>query len=139
MMIGSRLSARPEERIIELMDSILPMLQQLSPGTVIPKPEAKAEFTVKGWGKRRSEIALIYLIPNHSTPGKHNEKGITVGEWERAYRQLLTTGRFTRQWFNGQMRRCSREGSCNFTTIGGIFSLLNIAVYESKGVYRKVV
>ncbi len=62
------------------MDSILPKLQRLSPGTVIPKPEAKDEFTVKGWGQRNGETALIYFIPNHSDPRKPHEKGITVGE-----------------------------------------------------------
>jgi hypothetical protein len=120
------------------MNSILQMLQLLSPGTVIPKPEAKDEFTVKGWAKRHGETALIYFIPNHSDPGKPYEKGITHGEFEQAYRQLLTTGEFTREWFNARMPRCSKEGACNFTTIGGIFSLFNLATYEGRGVYRKV-
>ena len=106
------------------MDSIIRKLQLLSPGTVIPKPAAKAEFTVKGWGKRNGEYALIYLIPNHRDPQKPYQKGITTGEWEQAYRRLLTTGEFTREWFDAHMLRCSIEGSCNFTTIGGIFSLL---------------
>ena len=114
------------------------MLQRLSPGTVIPKPEAKDEFTVKGWGKRNGETAPIYFIPNHSDPGKPHEKGVTAGEFEQAYRQLLTTGEFTRKWSNVNMPRCSKEGACNFTTIGGIFSLLDLAAYESRGVYRKV-
>lgn len=119
------------------MDSILPKLQRLSPGTVIPKPEAKAEFTVKGWGKRNGETALIYSIPNHSDPQKPYQKGVTAGEWEQAYRRLLTTGEFTREWFNTNMPRCSKEGACNFTTIGGIFSLFDLAAYECRGVYRK--
>ena len=119
------------------MDSILLKLQRLSPGTVIPKPEAKAEFTVKGWGKRNGETALIYLIPNHSDPQKPYQKGVTAGEWEQAYRRLLTTGEFTREWFDAHMPRCSKEGPCNFTTIGGIFSLFDLATYERRGVYRK--
>src|SRR5260370_23207307 len=121
------------------MDSILPRLQRLSPGTVIPKPEAKGDFTIKCWGERNGETALIYLIPNHRNPRKPNEKGITAVEWEQAYRQLLTTGEFTREWFNAHMRRCSEEGACNFTTIGGIFSLLDIAAHQSRGWYRKLV
>lgn len=120
------------------MYSILPKLQRLSPGTVIPKPEAKDEFTVKGWGKRNGETALIYFIPNHSDPLKPHEKGITAGEWEEAYRQLLNTGGFTKKWFDSHMPRCSKEGSCNFTTIGGIFSMFELAVYETRGEYRKV-
>ena len=47
----------------------------IKPGTVIPKPEATADFTVKGWGRRRSKDALIYRIPNHSNPSKPSEKG----------------------------------------------------------------
>jgi hypothetical protein len=120
------------------MDSILPALRRLSPGTVIPKPEAKEQFTVKGWGKRNGETALIYFIPNHGHPRKPYEKGITATEWDQAYHRLLTTGEFTRAWFNTHMPRCSKEGACNFTTIGGIFSLLGVAAYESRGVYRRI-
>jgi hypothetical protein len=120
------------------MDSILPRLQQLSHGTVIPKPKAGGVFTIKGWGKRHGETALIYFIPNHGDPRQPHQKGITVDEWEHAYLQLVTTGKFTREWFNAHLPRCSREGACNFTTIGGVFSLLDEAAYESKGVYRKL-
>jgi hypothetical protein len=120
------------------MESILPRLQRLTPGTVIPKPEAKSDFTIKGWGERHGQTALIYFIPNHTDPRKPYQKGITTGEWEQAYSQLLSTGEFTREWFNAHMPRCSDEGACNFTTIGGIFSLLDLATYESKGVYRKL-
>ena len=119
------------------MDRILPKLQRLSPGTVIPRPAQKGEFIVKGWGKREGESALIYLIPNRSAPGKPHEKGITIGEWERAYRQLLLTGSLTREWFDAYLPRCSKESLCNFAMIGGIFSLLGLAKYESRGVYRK--
>jgi hypothetical protein len=119
------------------MDSILPKLRRLSPGTVIPKPEAHGEFKVKGWGKRDGETALIYLIPNHKAFQKPYEKGITAGEWEQAHCQLLTTGELTREWFNVHMLRCAKE-SCNFTTIGGILSLLGLAEYGGRGVYRKV-
>jgi hypothetical protein len=62
------------------MDSILPLLQHLLPGIVIPKPEAKGDFTIKGWGKRSGEVALIYFIPNHNDSRKPHQMGITVGE-----------------------------------------------------------
>jgi len=94
---------------------------------------------VKGWGKRNGQSALIYLIPNNSDPGKPYEKGITTEEWEQAYQRLLTAGEFTREWFVAHMPRCSREGTCNFTTIGGIFSLFDLAAYDSRGIYRKIV
>ena len=103
--------------------------------TVIPKPEAKANFIVKGWGIRRGEEALIYLIPNHNNPHKPYPKGINVSEWEKAYDQITSKNEFSRQWFNQNMPACANEGGCNFTTIGGIFELLGIAEYE-RGVYR---
>jgi hypothetical protein len=121
------------------MESILLKLQGLSPGTVIPKPEAKGDFTIKGWGRRRRQPALVYFVPNHRNPEKPTEMGINTLEWEQAYQQLLDTGEFTRKWFNFRLARCANEGSCNFTTIGGIFSLLGLATYEPKGVYRSVV
>jgi hypothetical protein len=92
------------------MDSILPKLKGLSPGTVIPKPEAKSDFTIKGWGKRRGLPALVYFVPNHRYPEEPNEMGINTSEWEQAYRQLLATGEFTRKWFDVKLAGCANEG-----------------------------
>lgn len=109
----------------------------ISFGTVIPKPEAKADFLVKGWGKRRGEPALIYLIPNHSDASKPHQKGITESEFEKAFSELLSSGAFTRHWFNQHLSNCAKEGACNFTTIGGIFDLLGEAVYLGRGAYER--
>jgi hypothetical protein len=109
--------------------------RMIPPGTTIPKPNTRADCIVKGWGRRRGENALIYLIPNHKNSKKPYEKGITESEWKRAYQQIINKGDFSRKWFNRHMKRCSEEGGCNFTTIGGIFQLLGIAVYEKKGAY----
>lgn len=106
------------------------------PGTVIPKPEATADFVVKGWGTRRGESALVYCIPNHQQPGKPYEKGITVSEFKKAFAELKRSGEFTRTWFNENLPECAKEGACNFTTIGGIFELLGEASYFERGVYR---
>lgn len=105
-------------------------------GTVIPKPEAKDDFVVKGIGKRRGEEALMYFIPNHKNPDKPYQKGITRLEWEKAYQQIVSQGSFSRKWFQDNMPECAKEGGCNFTTIGGIFELLKIAQYE-RGLYKK--
>jgi hypothetical protein len=107
----------------------------ISPGTVIPKPENKGQFVVKGWGERRGEPALIYSIPNHSNSAKPYHKGITVSEFEKAYEVLERSGEFTRAWFNDHLPACAKEGGCNFTTIGGIFQLLGVARYSERGVY----
>lgn len=104
--------------------------QRIHKGTIIPKPAAKAEFVVKGWGTRRREKALIYRIPNHRDSHKPYEKGITVSELEQAYEQIAKTGKLRGDWFKRNMKRCAQEGYCNFTTIGGIFELLGVAVYR---------
>ena len=114
---------------------IIEKIQGLKQGTVIPKPKANSDFKIKGWGKRRGESALIYWIPNHKSPDKPLIKGITVTEFERAYAQLLASTQFTRQWFNTNLDACAKEGSCNFTTIGGIFQLLDVAHYVGPGTY----
>ncbi len=108
----------------------------IKPGMVIPKPDAKSDFIIKGWGKRRGEDALIYYIPNHRNPNKPYQKGIAVSEWEQAFHELMETGSFSREWFNEHMEPCMKEGTCNFTTIGGIFELLGLARYE-RGDYRR--
>ncbi len=102
----------------------------LTPGTVIPKPQATADFTIKGWGKRRREVAIIYRIPNLKG-GKAYEKGITVSELKSAFSQLVARGTFERKWFNTHLSACAKEGGCNFTTIGGIFELPGYASYKS--------
>ena len=109
----------------------------IAPGTVIPKPEAKAPFTVKEWASRRGEPALVYRIPNHSDPGRPHEKGVTESEFEKAFIQLRKSGEFTREWFNEHLPSCAREGGCNYTTIGGVFELLGEATYSSRGVYKR--
>ena len=106
----------------------------LPPGTEIPKPEAKAPFVVKGWGTRRGETALVYYIPNHQD-AKPYQKGVTISELEQSFGELLRSGEFTRTWFNAHLPGCAKEGSCNYTTIGGIFVLLGEAAYSTRGVY----
>jgi hypothetical protein len=127
---------------------LISRLERLTPGTVIPKPEARSEIRIKGWGKRRGEKAPIYFIPKNSRNGDYPsrgeaqgsyQQGVTSGEWEQAFRQLHATGSFTHKWFVARMPRCADEGSCNFTTIGGLLSLLGLAACDRGGVYRKSV
>ena len=113
------------------------ILRVAPPGTVIPKPKAKSDFIVKGLGKRRGEQAIVYVIPSHTNPPKPHEKGVTVSEVERAYREFVASGEFTRQWFVRNLPRCYAEGDCNFTTTGGLFVLLGEAEYAGRGVYRR--
>ncbi|MCZ6803207.1 MAG: hypothetical protein O7D86_04545 [Proteobacteria bacterium] len=103
----------------------------------IPKPEAKETFRIKGMGTRRGEAALIYTIPSH-TRDKPYEKGITLSEFEKAYKQLQETGSLTRSWFNETLPECAKEGSCNFTSIGGVFQMLALVNYTERGRYDAV-
>ncbi len=118
------------------MKTILAEIErQILPGTIIPKPKARDDFIVKGWGVRRGERTLIYTIPNHKTPSKPYQKGITVSEWGQAFEHLTDAGDFSRSWFERSMPACAKEGGCNFTTIGGVFELLGYATYD-RGTYR---
>ncbi len=109
-------------------------LASSSPGVVIPKPESKSPFFIKGMGSRRGEAALIYTVPSH-TRSKPYEKGITLTEFERAYKQLQEVGTLDRSWFNENLPLCAKEGGCNFTTIGGVFQMMGIAEYSDRGQY----
>ena len=110
---------------------------QIAAGTTIPKPKASKPFKVKGWGIRRGEPALVYLIPSHTNPDKPGEKGVTESEFTAAYAELVRAGEITREWFNRNLEACDKEGSCSFTTIGGVFQLLGLARYAGTGVYAK--
>lgn len=66
--------------------STLLLLEKSVPAkTVIPKPQAKGDFIVKRWGRRRDKRALTYAIQNHRIPGRSFDKGITVPEWEQGF------------------------------------------------------
>ena len=115
---------------------------KILPNAEIKKPEAKGKHMVKGWGKRRGQEALIYTIPNYREPSKPHEKGITIYEFKKAFQKLKSSGELTREWFNKNLRGCAKEGSCNFTTIGGIFEILEFWViphelFEFSGVKLK--
>jgi hypothetical protein len=92
---------------------------KIETGVVIPKPKASADFKVKGWGTRRGERALIYQIPNHKTPGKPYQKGITVSEFEAAYRELQSSGEITRTWFKKNSQSAPKRAA---ETASGLIS-----------------
>ena len=109
---------------------------EVPPGTAIPKPYT-GDYLTKGWGRRRGRPALVYRIPNLRDPKHPHEKGTTDSEFTLAYDQLNDTGTLTREWFNRNLWGCAQEGSCNFTTIGGVFELLGEASWAERGVYRR--
>ncbi|WP_204353126.1 hypothetical protein [Tritonibacter mobilis] len=110
-------------------------IEALPIGTPIPKPRSADSSRLSRWGIRRSEPALIYSMPNHKNPSKPHEKGVTFNEFQHAFDRLMDAGSFSREWFNANMPACRKEGSCNFTTIVGIFQIIGIANYDSAGMY----
>ncbi|WP_057462792.1 hypothetical protein [Pseudovibrio sp. POLY-S9] len=120
---------------IKNSEDLIDALQRIPAGSLIPKPNAQAPFTVKGWGKRRGERALIYNIPNHQNPHRPHSKGITISEWEVVATYLFEHRQLSRRWFNETLPACAKEGGCNFTTIGGVFEMLGLAEYQGNGLY----
>ncbi len=82
----------------ELKEMLGLIEQRIKPGTVIPKPQARGKFVVKGWGRRRNERAIVYNIPNHSNPSRPYQKGIIMSEWKMVSSQLFRAGEFTSKW-----------------------------------------
>ncbi len=110
-------------------DIVAAIKEHVKPGTPIKRPRSTS--VVKGWGRRRGEPALIYTIE-----GGH-AKGITESEWRRAFEQLQRKGELTKPWFKDALAKCSKEGDCNFTTIGGVLVLLGVATYNGNGCYKR--
>lgn len=125
--------ASAEQRALEMR-----IRKVAPPDTEIPKPAPRRPFLVVGDGFRRGQPALIYSIPNHTDTRRPYEKGITWRELERAYAQLVGKGELTNAWFQRHLAGCYKEGSCNFTTVGGLFELLREATYQRRGVYVRI-
>jgi hypothetical protein len=118
---------------INIADDVISLASQ-APGSEIPKPNALAPFLIKGMGTRRGEAALIYMIPSH-TGRRPYEKGITFSEFTLAHAELERSGEFTTKWFKTHLAGCAKEGSCNFTSIGGVLEMLGLARYSARGRY----
>ncbi|WP_297338715.1 hypothetical protein [Pseudophaeobacter sp.] len=111
------------------------LIKEIPVGTLIPKPKS-GQAEIARWGIRRRSPALIYQIPNHQIPTNPHKKGVTIEEFRKAFEQLMQSGEFKRSWFEDHLPACRKEGSCNFTTIGGIFSLIGLSEYAGPGRYR---
>lgn len=51
--------------------------------------------------------------------------------------RLVRSGTLTRQWFKEHLPECDAEGDCNFTTVGGLVTLLGVAIYMKQGIYQR--
>jgi hypothetical protein len=117
---------------------IIPRIKRvIRPGTKIPKPQTRRAYVVIGWGMSRGEEALVYELPTRPGTKRSSRKRIPSSAFEETYRILVDTGEITRDWFVSHYPKLDADGSCNFTTLGGIFVLLEEAVYERPGVYKR--
>ena len=101
--------------------------KKIVPGKVIPRPNS-AGLVVSNWSNT-GECGVVYCAPSYS-------KKVTESELEKAYDQLMATGKLTRAWFMASIPG-SKNKPCNFTAIGGIFELMDLAYYDRPGMYRK--
>lgn len=118
-----------------------PILERIKkatpPGTKIPKPESDESYVVIGWGISRGEDALVYELPMKPTSRRASQKRIPASAFRCAHEVLQATDEITRIWFATNYPELERDGSCNFTTLGGVFELLGEAVYAGRGVYQR--
>jgi hypothetical protein len=87
-------------------------------------------YTIKGPGKRHGGEAIVYLVPNRKDPDKPFQKGFAASELRRAYQRLLSSGEFSRAWFESEMKECAKGAPCNFLAIGAAFVGLKLANKE---------
>ena len=118
--------------------TIIPRIKKaIRPGAKIPKPLSRHAYVVKRWGMSRGEEALVYELPTRPGTKRASQKRIPSSAFEQAYNVLTTTGELTREWFVNHYPKLDADGSCNFTTLGGVFELLGVAKYERPGIYRR--
>ncbi len=82
---------------------------------------------------------MVYRIPARRGTKKASEKRITASAFEQAFDVLQATGQITRRWFAQHLPDLERDGTCNFTTVGGVFELLGEVRYVEPGVYERII
>lgn len=99
-------------------------------GANIPKP-------------RGHECAILYIHENNENhflkySTGNSGKIISKVEFRGAYQRLLDNNSFSRQWYNENFPQKATSSPCNFTTIGGIFLMLNIVEFIGNGCYQLI-
>lgn len=110
----------------------------LKKGVRIPKPRSKEAYRFVGWRSSRGEEAFVYEIPERPGSKRPSTKRIPCSAFKEACRTLLENGEITRAWFAEAFPQVNADGSCNFTTLGGIFQILGLAKCVRPGVYQRL-
>ena len=97
----------------------------------IPKPESGHVFIEK--------IGTTKIVETEKEGFQYSEnrKYVPFETLFLCYKELLVSGELKTEWFKKTFPNEYKGRPCNFTTIGGVFELLNIATYKSRGVYIK--
>ena len=112
------------------MEEIIQMIIEnpnINVGINIPKPENRPCIIIC-IQENNENCFLKYSTGNSG-------KIVSKAEFRGAYK-VLETCCFTKKWYTENFHKQSKNKSCNYTTIGGIFILLGIAEYIPKGKYR---
>ncbi len=67
-----------------------------------------------------------------------NKKYVPFDTLFLCYKRIFAFGELTTEWFKTTFPKEYKDRPCNFTTIGGVFILLGIAVYKNSGIYKKI-
>lgn len=102
----------------------------------IPKPLSSATYLLVRMGESRGERAVVYQLPVRPGSKRASTKRIPFSAIETSARQLLAAGLLTRRWFASRFPKLEADGTCNFTTVGGILELLGYARYAGQGEYE---
>lgn len=102
---------------------------------VVPKPQSSETYRLLRVGESRGERAVVYELPKRPKSKRASTKRIPLSAFEKCARQLSATRSLTRKWFADQYPELEVDGTCNFTTLGGVLELLGLARYSGPGEY----
>ena len=106
---------------------------------IVPKPQSTETYRLVRIGKSRGARALIYELPKRPESKRVSTKRIPLSVFEECANQLSGTGSLTRTWFIDHYPKLESDGTCNFTTVGGVLQLLGLALYSRPGEYTSSV
>lgn len=111
------------------------IIQLVNENARVPKPKSSEVYTLKRIGISRGKKAVVYEIPKKIKSKQFSEKRIPLDVFEAAVHQIKTKGILSKTWFKQTYPDIDADGSCNFTTLGGVLELLKIVIYKQPGYY----
>ena len=103
-------------------------LRRLKPGACIPKPESRERYQFLGWVRVGGDECFAYSVANKAIPKWWIRDCLT---------ELMQTGELRTKWFRKTFYGSKDLGGCNFTTIGGLFTMAGVARRAARGLYLR--